>query len=72
MGCAFAGRGCSAAKRLHQAPLPSVCDLFATPPTPLVLPPPKNNPAGDFIKYPSERRDAETLNMWVRTLTGTQ
>lgn len=28
--------------------------------------------AGDFIKYPSERRDAETLNMWVRTLTGTQ
>lgn len=25
---------------------------------------------GEFIKYPSERRDADTLNMWVKTLTG--
>ncbi len=23
-----------------------------------------------FVKYPSERRDAETLGMWVRTLSG--
>lgn len=33
---------------------------------------PKGAKAGDFIKYPSERRDTETLGMWVRTLTGSQ
>lgn len=38
-------------------------------------PPYKRMPAclpstGEFIKYPSERRDADTLNMWVKTLTG--
>lgn len=33
---------------------------------------PAHHPAGTFVKYPSERRDAETLGMWVRTLTGTQ
>lgn len=28
------------------------------------------SPAGEFIKYPSERRDVDTLKMWVKTLTG--
>ena len=25
---------------------------------------------GPFIKYPSERRDADTLGMWVKTVAG--
>jgi hypothetical protein len=24
-----------------------------------------------FVKYPSERRDVESLTMWVKTLAGT-
>jgi adenylyl-sulfate reductase (glutathione) len=24
----------------------------------------------DFVKYPSERRDVETLSMWVKTMAG--
>jgi hypothetical protein len=24
-----------------------------------------------FVKYPSERRDPESLGMWVKTLAGT-
>jgi adenylyl-sulfate reductase (glutathione) len=26
---------------------------------------------GGFVKYPSERRDVETLSMWVKTMAGT-
>jgi adenylyl-sulfate reductase (glutathione) len=31
---------------------------------------PKGGPAGKAIKFPSERRDAETLGMWVKTIAG--
>ena len=27
--------------------------------------------AGKVVKYPSERRDADSLQMWVKTLAGT-
>ena len=33
---------------------------------------PKSGQAGSVVKYPSERRDAETLGMWARTMTGYQ
>lgn len=57
----------------------------ATPPTPThayaytytyphisspPFPPRQTDP--DFIKFPSERRDVDTMLMWVRTLTGYQ
>jgi adenylyl-sulfate reductase (glutathione) len=31
---------------------------------------PKGGAAGTVVKFPSERRDAETLGMWARTLAG--
>ena len=40
---------------------------LTTFPTIVMLP---KNKAG-YVKYPSERRDTETLNMWVKTLAGT-
>lgn len=31
---------------------------------------PQSGKTGSFIKYPSERRDVETLGMWVKTMAG--
>ena len=33
---------------------------------------PKSGAAGSYVKYPSERRDAETLGMWAKTMSGYQ
>jgi adenylyl-sulfate reductase (glutathione) len=31
---------------------------------------PKAGKAGSYVPYPSERRDAETLGMWIKTMAG--
>jgi adenylyl-sulfate reductase (glutathione) len=41
---------------------------LTTFPTIVMLPKAKSS---GFIKYPSERRDVESLAMWVKTLAGT-
>jgi len=40
---------------------------LTTFPTIVMLPKAK----GGFVKYPSERRDVESLAMWVKTMAGT-
>lgn len=65
--------GCRRVLNLQPAQRVGEYDEQRWPDAPPHRPPkprPPRRPAGDFIKYPSERRDAETLNMWVRTLTG--
>lgn len=37
---------------------------------PTIIMLPKKGGAGTFVKYPSERRDSETMGMWVRALAG--
>ena len=41
---------------------------LTTFPTIVLLP---KGRAGKVVKYPSERRDADSLQMWVKTLAGT-
>ncbi|PSC67291.1 5 -adenylylsulfate reductase [Micractinium conductrix] len=47
-------------------------DKFGLQTFPTIVLLPKGGKSGSFIKYPSERRDAETLGMWVKSLTGSQ
>ncbi len=46
-------------------------DKFGLKTFPTIVLLPKSQP-GQFIKYPTERRDVDTLSMWVKALTDSQ
>lgn len=66
----FAGSHVRVAKFQADIEREFAADRFGLQTFPTLVLLPKGSAAGEFIKYPSERRDADTLAMWVKTLTG--
>ncbi|PRW60889.1 transducin beta 3 isoform A [Chlorella sorokiniana] len=66
----MAGSNVTVAKFQADVERDFAADKFGLKTFPTLVLLPKSGKSGEFIKYPSERRDVDTLKMWVRTLTG--
>ena len=67
----FAGSSVRVAKFQADVEREFAAEAFGLKTFPTIVLLPKSQP-GQLIRYPTERRDADTLAMWVKTLTGTQ
>ncbi|GAB4818447.1 hypothetical protein N2152v2_005493 [Parachlorella kessleri] len=67
----FAGSSVRVAKFQADVEREFAAEAFGLKTFPTIVLLPKSQP-GQVIRYPTERRDADTMAMWVKTLTGTQ
>lgn len=66
----LAGSGMGVAKFRADTEREFAAAAFGLKTFPTIVLLPAGQGAGQFVAYPSEKRDAETLGMWVRALTG--
>lgn len=70
LAAALAGSGVAVAKFRADTEREFAGAAFGLKTFPTIVLLPAGQGAGQYVRYPSEKRDAETLGMWVRALTG--